>query len=226
MRPSLTQLIFVAIVMFAPGACRASIGTFPAVAKGLARLGVDDATIAALNAHDVCAADLRTPLPPPRAGPATPAAPNAEGAVPRTGAVADASAVAGAAAAAPADTYTLGSIAEETPAASPPGTFRRGARTARGGDAAGCSAAEAVTEPAVAAQKTAAAAMQTPAPASATTSVSHRRRRRKPCKGATPAAVLVRMRPLVGLLTRPCNRSQSVCLAQPFVHALQATAKA
>lgn len=34
------------------GACRASLGTFPAVCRGLWRLGVDDATLDAVMAHD------------------------------------------------------------------------------------------------------------------------------------------------------------------------------
>lgn len=55
------------------GACRASIGTFPAVAKGLARLGVDDATIAALNAHDVGEHVVQPPPQPADIAPATPA---------------------------------------------------------------------------------------------------------------------------------------------------------
>ena len=55
------------------GACRASIGTFPAVAKGLARLGVDDATIAALTAHDVGEHIVHPLVQPSDAPPATPA---------------------------------------------------------------------------------------------------------------------------------------------------------
>lgn len=35
------------------GACRASLATFPAVCRGLWRLGVDDATLRALMCHDV-----------------------------------------------------------------------------------------------------------------------------------------------------------------------------
>ena len=54
------------------GACRASIGTFPAVAKGLARLGVNDATIAALNVHDVGEHGVPPPPQPADAAPATP----------------------------------------------------------------------------------------------------------------------------------------------------------
>ncbi len=39
-------------VFLSAGACRASLGTFPAVCRGLWRLGVDDATLDAVMAHD------------------------------------------------------------------------------------------------------------------------------------------------------------------------------
>lgn len=167
----------------AKGACRASIGTFPAVTKGLERLGVDLATIAALNVHDTSLPTLHTPLPALYAT-------NAAGPDAAAAGAGTFGADVAAAAVVPA---TLGSIAEGVAASSPPGIGRRGARPARksrADDAAGATdaaAAQPGTEP-----MAVPAAMAAPASA-VTTSVSHRRRRRKPCKSVAPAAVLAPM---------------------------------